>query len=637
MLAGTFIYVIYLVLATQSVYAAEAEETAEVEPYNPMMRIALMCGAYIGTDYKMMCDNGFTFGYTESRTFTPIASTDVELVHVARDYNLTTYNYAYVVAEEGDKLETGAYHVKLACSDDKLDLLRAFFSDVNVYPAYQNGVVSLLMGQYFNEAEALEAKTALLARTENVTLPEGFPLQELQEATVDKPSDTGVLAIDGMTNTILWEFDQSDKSKLFGVTATQKGEKITYLHGFTAGVKYAYAGVIECNPSVYGTKIGLSVINQLPLETYVAGVLPWEISNSWPIETQKAFAIAVRSYAVANRGKHASSYGADLCNSDDCQVYRGHGYTNEAVYEAVNGTAGVIAKHYGGICATYYSSSTGGCTANVWEVWMARIGYLKAVATPWERYREYGNGYRTKTVTGQQIYETLKARGYKALTGAVTDITYTTGENTSYVVTITFTDVNGNTLTINKCDTIRINLSSFVNSANFVVGKAGETVERINYTKMGFGASTAEPTLGVGVLSSLKEHTVIGRQPFYVITADGVKNFTDTNSELIVTGKGNFPYSMSHSLDSSLYPTVNGVNGRPLPDILRLQTLVETEALTLPGDKNDDNTFVFVSRGWGHGVGMSQFGAKDLGDLGYDYQTIFKAYYSDVDLVTFTG
>ena len=89
---------------------------------------------------------------------------------------------------------------------------------------------------------------------------------------------------------------------------------------------------------------------------------------------------------------------------------------------------------------------------------------------------------------------------------------------------------------------------------------------------------------------------------------------------------------MSHSLDSQYYPTVIGVNDAVLPDIEKLDTIIETETLTAEGTSG---YFVFIGRGWGHGVGLSQWGIKDLGDLGYDFETIFKAYYSGVDIISF--
>ena len=84
------------------------------------------------------------------------------------------------------------------------------------------------------------------------------------------------------------------------------------------------------------------------------------------------------------------------------------------------------------------------------------------------------------------------------------------------------------------------------------------------------------------------------------------------------------PY-LSQCLDSSYYPTVMGVGGEVLPDIKKIAVTVEDEQVTLDGTSG---SFVFVGMGWGHGLGMSQFGAYDMGILGYDYETIFTSYYS---------
>ena len=51
---------------------------------------------------------------------------------------------------------------------------------------------------------------------------------------------------------------------------------------------------------------------------------------------------------------------------------------------------------------------------------------------------------------------------------------------------------------------------------------------------------------------------------------------------------------------------------------------------------SNPNNFIFVGKGWGHGAGMSQYGAKDLADLGYDYEHIINAYYTNVDIVYYS-
>ena len=85
--------------------------------------------------------------------------------------------------------------------------------------------------------------------------------------------------------------------------------------------------------------------NVVPVEVYVAGVLPYEIGTYWTLETQKAFAVCVRSFAVANIGRHESTYGLDLCNSSHCQVNHGVTRTVAITWQAVNETKGIVATY----------------------------------------------------------------------------------------------------------------------------------------------------------------------------------------------------------------------------------------------------------------------------------------------------
>ncbi|MBQ4064480.1 MAG: SpoIID/LytB domain-containing protein, partial [Clostridia bacterium] len=462
----------------------------------------------------------------------------------------------------------------------------------------------------------------------------------LQTATVSSPSATAVTVIDGAANKILWKFDDATGATFMAAEAFQAGSVYSYIKGYKNDTKYTYDGVLEFSPSVTEDASGVRVINVLPLETYVAGVIPYEIGNSWPLETQKAFAIAVRSYAVSNLGRHKRAYNADLCSSTDCQVYKGFGSTNALVRQAVTETAGQVAVYNGTneICITAYSSSTGGCTANAWDVWGSNpssYGYLKAVATPWEKYEQYGKGSWTFTATGKQLYEQLKTKGYTGLKSYVTKVEITgVGENSTYVTAIKFYDGNGNSVEVKQGNKIKSLLSSYVNSGNFVVAKAGETVTQTNFVMSGFGAYAGEPAMGVVIKTNPYDYSLYGRQTFSVLTADGVKTFTDSNGVSVMTGGGVTSYDMSHALDATYYPTMIGVNGEAIPDIRKLKAASELETLTANGS---DGTFVFIGRGWGHGVGLSQWGIKDLGDLGYDYETIFKAYYSDVRIVDYTA
>jgi SpoIID/LytB domain len=112
---------------------------------------------------------------------------------------------------------------------------------------------------------------------------------------------------------------------------------------------------------------GIRLINHVFLEYYLYGVVPYEMSNGWPLEALKAQAVAARTYAV--RCKTSFSY-FDLYDTENSQVYRGYDPSKKNAIQAVNGTFGMVSKYGTNFASTYYSSSNGGRTEsckNLWE------------------------------------------------------------------------------------------------------------------------------------------------------------------------------------------------------------------------------------------------------------------------------
>ena len=695
MLAGTFYYFLVFTINNSRVDAA-----SEVSSDDLLIRIALVYTSSVTVDFKTVADYGFSLGYNNSdNSFTEVFTTDATTLHIACNTNLVMGDGGYKIASDTSSVDVGSFFLRVHCDADELDSILQIISEslpnYNVFPGFYNGKAYIMIGSFSSEDAAdtaLDDVISILApypetsapsdtlppetteeeevtvsdtltsepasdetsetvssdtdsesidssQTTETTVPdEKNPLiDSIRGAEILPPSNTAVISVNPDNHKIVWAFDDTSKETFMGVRALQTGSTYSYIKGYKGTTRYTYDYVLEC--SVYDSDgyYGISVINVLPIEKYIAGVIPYEISNSWPLETQKAFAIVVRSYAIANLGRHKKAYNADLCCTANCQVYKGFGSTNNRVRQAVEETKGLVATYNGTLCSTFYSSSTGGCTANVSEVWGSSqkvYGYLAAVGTPWERYTKYGNGSWTSSATGKQLFERLEAKGYTALNGPVNKIEIAKlGKNSSYVYSIKFYDANGHTVTVSQINKVKSLLSPYVKSGNFVVAKAGENVTRTNYTMLGFGGTTNEITTGVSIKSNPLDHLVFDRQSFSVLTADGVKTFNDSDCEYVATSKGIFEYNMSNALDSQYYPTIMGVNGKELPDILNLDTIVEIETLTAEGTSG---TFVFIGRGWGHGVGLSQWGTKDLGDLGYDYETIIKAYYSNIEIIPFS-
>jgi stage II sporulation protein D len=111
-------------------------------------------------------------------------------------------------------------------------------------------------------------------------------------------------------------------------------------------------------------------VRQLPLEDYVAHVVSVEGSIDNQRESLKALAVAVRSYALKNLGRHQHE-GYDFCSTTHCQRFESTTPIASAV-RAANDTAGLILKdHRGRLADSYFSASCGGMTANLRTLWGA--------------------------------------------------------------------------------------------------------------------------------------------------------------------------------------------------------------------------------------------------------------------------
>ena len=132
----------------------------------------------------------------------------------------------------------------------------------------------------------------------------------------------------------------------------------------------------------------LQVVNDLPLERYLRGVVPWEMPHEWHVQALAAQAVAARSYALATLDPGRSW---DLVADTRDQVYGGVRAEQDSTNRAVGLTHGLVVTWRGRIALTVYSSTTGGRTAalphglpgNSW------LPYLVPRPDPYDRLSPY--------------------------------------------------------------------------------------------------------------------------------------------------------------------------------------------------------------------------------------------------------
>ena len=111
----------------------------------------------------------------------------------------------------------------------------------------------------------------------------------------------------------------------------------------------------------------LTAVLHIPIEEYLLGVVPYEMSDSFPLEALKAQAVAARTYALYKMRGANGAY--DLVDNTNDQVFRGYNASNERAIRAVQETAGVACYNNGALAICYYTASNGGQVELVRNVW----------------------------------------------------------------------------------------------------------------------------------------------------------------------------------------------------------------------------------------------------------------------------
>lgn len=320
----------------------------------------------------------------------------------------------------------------------------------------------------------------------------------------------------------------------------------------------------------------LTVSNVIGLEDYVQGVIVREMSSSWPLEALKAQAVCARTYAYRNytASKHKSQ-GFDICNSTCCQVYEGMARVTASSSKAVDQTYGEYAWYNGSLIEAVYSSHDGGATESSVNVWGSNVPYLIGKYDPYEASvaSKVPNYNWTVTYTAQELTDLLNSKGYT--NSGIVDFRVTKTSPTGNAIEITFTDSSGK-----SWSKIRDDCRTF---------------------------------LGL-------------RSIHYTVTSSGGGGTTAANGGYVVDGSGSLTsLDGAYAIDGS--GSVGALSGNAY--IIDGNGSVSQAAA---GGGDGSTVFTITGSGWGHNVGMSQWGAYAMAQQGYDYIDILTFYYTGIEV-----
>ena len=329
-----------------------------------------------------------------------------------------------------------------------------------------------------------------------------------------------------------------------------------------------YRGRIEIGR--YSGASSLKVVNIVPLEKYLYGVVPCEMVYSWHEEALKAQAVCARGYA------YTAGFGGDsnintpyrMCDTTSSQVYKGYGAEKSSTNAAVDATTGVLVYYNGSPVRTYYSSTSGGSTENVEDVWGTPNGYLRQVSDIYELDPELDPWIIE--LSGDDIEKLLSENGISV--GNVTDI------------------------------------------RPFVMTASGRVYS------MEVVGDTREVITG----SSLRKYFSLYSTKYKVI-----KYGDNPDYVAVVNDEGQYAVDISDCYIASDGFRVAKASG----DIEQFVVMTADNLINYPAKApTDEDTYYIAGMGYGHGLGMSQSGAKGMAEAGFSYKEILKHYFTGVEV-----
>lgn len=548
-----------------------------------MVRVGLAYGSGALVNANLENNTGYGSGYRmgyfdDDLDFVELARTDEDETQITmvKTQNVWVNGSSYSTSDNGGEA-IGCYHVLVGSG------YRSYEEAAAAADGYADGFVAWVDGDYQVRAGSYTSESAAQSAASSYG------------GTVAGTSSYGVNVTRTGSAEILFQFDGGADLAL-GVMPDVTGADAvrTWFKGYRYYGGFRYERISGGN---------LTVVNIVDLETYIKGVIPYEMSNSWPLEALKVQAVCARSYAYVNiqSNKH-TSYHFDVCNSTDCQVYYGAGansssyQANDRTDQAVDETAGEYAWYNGQVIEALYSSSHGGASESVYNVWgssLERYPYLCGVSDPYEADMASKNSYSSWTVSysSSELAQRLQNYGYNTSSGiASLTLTYSDLGN---VIQVRVNYNNGESNTIKPSSTYGIRTSFGVHSIRFTVNGQGAS-----------SGSSSGSAGGGGI--AVNGSSSLGSQDSYtVISGSGTQSQVSLDGLYAISGSG----SIAPAGDG----TSSGGSGTGTPSGTQV---------TVSG-----SSYTFQGSGYGHQLGLSQYGAWAMAERGFTYDEIIEFYY----------
>jgi len=392
---------------------------------------------------------------------------------------------------------------------------------------------------------------------------------------------------------------------------------------------------------------GLDVLNEVAQEDYIAGVVAGEAARSFPLEALKAQAVAARTYAMSQRGNRGSD--VDVVDTVADQGYTGAGVAWPEVRQAVNATAGKVLTYGGKPIIAYFSADCGGATRTRPAGGLGGpLPYLKAVSDTDPNGRDYCAASPSHTwmltLTDADILPKLNQAlglGMETLTDIRFTRVYRDGRAGEVRVTGLGAPVVADARDADPQAAILASLPTLSSAVPEPVPGGGETEARSETSPAAPPAPSPAPSPGAAPQP--------GPEPAPGPVPDALKA-GPARPDPVKTATPN-PDALQPDPAKSETPAVDATAPAPpeteettepeRPEIQRFLPAFEFRKIVgldilrsqrLAVKRSGDGTWLFNGRGYGHGVGLCQWGACGRALAGVPYDRILAHYYAGVTL-----
>ncbi len=358
-----------------------------------------------------------------------------------------------------------------------------------------------------------------------------------------------------------------------------------------------FAGDMKIQPNAYGT---YTLVNQVPIDVYLRGVVPHEIGAGAPQTAIQAQAILARTYALRNLRRFAiDDY--EICADTQCQVYFGLAQTDAVSDSAIAATSGQVLTYENELVDALYSSTTGGITARFTDVWNGEERpYLQpvidSVQTKWD-------------LAARPLSDEANFRDFLALTSG-------------------FNEDGWPAFRWNR----QASLKEIGATLKEYLSKRQHPLA--DFTQVtGLTITERAPS---GRVQKLRVDTDLGS--FELLKDESVKALVPPSSLLFYLEPVMSTPPAAKSPENSVAPGTEALKPTPTKEVSEFVYPGQGITPNPDGSKQTPASqpvltgYRFIGGGFGHGVGMSQAGAYNLGKQGYSSEQILEFYYPGTEL-----